>query len=97
MPLDEVKIDGKFVRVMQDRPKDMALVKTILAMAEALGLSTVAEHVETPEQEKFLLKYGCDAFQGYLYSGAVTRDDFEEAVRRNATGPGQTMPLANVA
>ena len=97
MPLDEVKIDGKFVKVMQDRPKDMALVKTILAMAEALGLSTVAEHVETQTQEKFLLAHGCDAFQGYLYSGAMMRDDFEEAVKRNAMVTRQSLPLANVA
>ncbi len=97
MPLDEVKIDGKFVKLMQDRPKDMALVKTIIAMAEALGLTTVAEHVETQAQEKFLLAHGCDAFQGYLYSGAMTRDDFEEAVKRNSMSSGQSVKLANVA
>lgn len=97
MPLDEVKIDGKFIKQMQDRPKDMALVKTILAMAEALGLSTVAEHVETQGQEKFLLAHGCDAFQGYLYSGAMTRDDFEDAIKRNAMVARQTLPLAKVA
>ena len=95
MPLDEIKIDGKFVRVMQDRPKDTALVRTIIAMAQALGLSTVAEHVETPEQEKFLVGQGCDAFQGFLYSGAMTRDDFEEAVKRSAGDAGRQ--LANVA
>jgi diguanylate cyclase (GGDEF)-like protein/PAS domain S-box-containing protein len=97
MPLDEVKIDGKFIRLMQNRPKDMALVKTILAMAEALGLATVAEHVETQEQEKFLLAQGCDGFQGYLYSGAMTRDDFEEAVRRNSVATGHWQQLAKVA
>ncbi len=95
MPLDEVKIDGKFVRVMQDRPKDMALVRTIIAMARAMGLSTVAEHVETPEQEKFLMAQGCDNFQGFLYSGAMTRDDFEEAVKRSSSDA--TRQLANVA
>ena len=95
MPLDEIKIDGKFVRVMQERPKDTALVRTIIAMAQALGLSTVAEHVETPEQEKFLVGQGCDAFQGFLYSGAMTRDDFEEAVKRSAGDAGRQ--LANVA
>ncbi len=97
MPLDEVKIDGKFIRLMQNRPKDMALVKTILAMAEALGLATVAEHVETQEQEKFLLAQGCDGFQGYLYSGAMTRDDFEEAVRRNSVAAGHWQQLSKVA
>lgn len=97
MPLDEVKIDGKFVKLMQDRPKDMALVKTILAMAEALGLSTVAEHVETQEQEKFLLAQGCDAFQGFLYSGAMTRDDFEEAVKRNMRPERVSTQLPNAA
>jgi EAL domain-containing protein (putative c-di-GMP-specific phosphodiesterase class I) len=97
MPLDEIKIDGKFVRQLQDRPRDAALVKTILAMASTMGLSTVAEHVETAAQEVFLMRHGCNLFQGFLYSGAMTRDDFEEAVRQKARIPATEMLLANVA
>jgi diguanylate cyclase (GGDEF)-like protein len=84
MPLDEIKIDGKFVKSMHNRPQDKALVKSILAMAEALGLSTVAEHVETQAQERLLLEFGCTNFQGFLYGGAMNLSDFEMAVVHNA-------------
>ncbi len=96
MALDEVKIDGKFVTDMQSRPKDMALVRSILAMSEALGLTTVAEHVEIQSQENFLMEHGCDVFQGYLYSGALTLSDFESAVTKNinAHSPQQFAKVA---
>ena len=97
MPLDEIKIDGKFVTDMQNRSKDAALVKSILALAEALGLDTVAEHVETQAQEEFLQTNGCDIFQGYLYNGAMTLSDFEDAVVRNAIGTGYQADIAKVA
>ncbi|MGL4490987.1 MAG: EAL domain-containing protein, partial [Rhizobiaceae bacterium] len=83
MPLDEIKIDGKFVKSMHKRAQDKALVKSILAMAEALNLSTVAEHVETQEQERLLMEFGCAGFQGFLYGGAMSRADFEMAVSHN--------------
>ena len=97
MPLSEIKIDGRFIRHMHDRPKDAALVKTMLSMAETLGLDAVAEHVETAAQEKFLLKHGCSLFQGFLYSGAMTRSDFEESVRQADARRDVPAPMANVA
>jgi diguanylate cyclase (GGDEF)-like protein len=97
MPLSEIKIDGRFIRHMHDRPKDAALVKTMLSMAETLGLDAVAEHVETAAQEKFLLKHGCTLYQGFLYSGAMTRGDFEESVRQANARRDETESMANVA
>ena len=97
MPLSEIKIDGRFIRHMHDRPKDAALVKTMLSMAETLGLDAVAEHVETAAQEKFLLKHGCSLYQGFLYSGAMTRGDFEESVRQANARRESTESMANVA
>jgi diguanylate cyclase (GGDEF)-like protein len=83
MPLDEIKIDGKLVRSMNKRSKDKALIKSILAMADAFGLETVAVHVETQTHERLLMELDCDLFQGFLYSGALAQDDFEMAVSRN--------------
>jgi diguanylate cyclase (GGDEF)-like protein len=97
MPLSEIKIDGRFIRHMHDRPKDAALVKTMLSMAETLGLDAVAEHVETAAQEKFLLKSGCSLFQGFLYSGAMTRGDFEESVRQANARSDVMAQMSNVA
>jgi EAL domain-containing protein (putative c-di-GMP-specific phosphodiesterase class I) len=76
LPFDELKIDGGFVADIESSDSDRALVKTILAMARTLGLTAVAEHVENARQEAFLRAFGCDFFQGYLYSPAVPADRF---------------------
>jgi EAL domain-containing protein (putative c-di-GMP-specific phosphodiesterase class I) len=78
LPFDEVKIDGGFVADIESSESDRALVKTILAMARTLGLTSVAEHVENVRQEAFLRAFGCDFFQGFLYSAAVPADRFVE-------------------
>jgi EAL domain-containing protein (putative c-di-GMP-specific phosphodiesterase class I) len=77
MPVDEIKIDGRFVKAMATGKKDMAIVKSILALASALGMTAVAEHVETQAQEELLIDEGCSRFQGFLYGGALSRADFE--------------------
>ena len=76
LPLDEVKIDGSFVRDIENGDNDRALVKTMLTMANNLRLITVAEHVENVRQEAYLRAFGCDFFQGFLYSPALTEADF---------------------
>jgi len=81
LPFDEVKIDGSFVADIETKESDRALVRTILAMAQTLGLSAVAEHVETVRQEAFLLSFGCEIFQGYLYAPPLQPSDFMAQVR----------------
>ena len=76
LPFDEVKIDGGFVSDLENSESDRALVKTILAMARTLGLTSVAEHVENVRQEAFLRAFGCDYLQGYFYSPAVPAAEF---------------------
>jgi diguanylate cyclase (GGDEF)-like protein/PAS domain S-box-containing protein len=81
LPFDEVKIDGGFVADIETTENDRALVKTILAMARTLGLTAVAEHVENVRQEAFLRAFGCDLFQGYLYSRPLKADAFMDFCR----------------
>jgi diguanylate cyclase (GGDEF)-like protein/PAS domain S-box-containing protein len=85
LPFDEVKIDGGFVADIETTESDRALVRTILGMAETLGLAAVAEHVETAAQEEFLREYGCDYYQGWLYAKALPGGQFANHVR--ATNP----------
>lgn len=66
-PVDVLKIDIAFVRDVHLYPKKQSLVKAIINMAHALGLTTVAEGVECNEELAFLKSQQCDQFQGYLF------------------------------
>jgi len=80
LPLDQIKIDQSFVRDIVSDPNDAAIVQTIIAMTEALGLNVIAEGVETMAQFEFLDNHGCHAFQGYLFSIPVPIDQFESVL-----------------
>jgi diguanylate cyclase (GGDEF)-like protein/PAS domain S-box-containing protein len=67
-PLDVLKIDRSFVSGVDCDAHDHAIVKATIDMAHALGLTVVAEGVETREQEDRLRGFGCDRAQGYLYA-----------------------------
>jgi diguanylate cyclase (GGDEF)-like protein/PAS domain S-box-containing protein len=67
-PLDVLKIDRSFVSGVDRNADDHAIVKATIDMARAVGLTVVAEGVETREQEEQLLAFGCDRGQGYLYA-----------------------------
>ena len=67
LPLDQLKIDQSFVRDVLTDPNDAVIACTIVALAQSLGLDVVAEGVENEGQLEFLLRNGCDRFQGYLF------------------------------
>lgn len=77
LPLEQLKIDQAFVRDILADPSDVAIAKTIVALAESLGLDVIAEGVETAEQRNFLARLGCHAYQGYFFSRPLQLDDFE--------------------
>jgi diguanylate cyclase (GGDEF)-like protein/PAS domain S-box-containing protein len=67
LPLDQLKIDQSFVRDLLVDTNDATIARTIVALGKNLGLSVIAEGVETLAQRDCLASYGCDAYQGYLY------------------------------
>ena len=80
-PIDCVKIDRAFIKDTPANIDDVAIAKTIVAMAQALNLSTVAEGVETAEQLELMKTLGCDQIQGYFFSRPLPADDFLEFYR----------------
>lgn len=66
-PLTTLKIDRGFIRDIQSRASDAAITRALVAMSGEMGLRTVAEGIETEEQEAVLLQLGCTQGQGYLY------------------------------
>lgn len=77
-PIDKLKIDKSFVDELPNNPKDVAIARTIIALAKGLGMKTIAEGVEYQKQKDFLEHEECDEIQGWLYSKALKENDFIE-------------------
>jgi diguanylate cyclase (GGDEF)-like protein len=74
LPIDMLKIDRSFVTGMLRDPDSVAIVRAILSLADALGMATTAEGIETPELAKALAEMGCSHGQGYQFSRPLDSD-----------------------
>lgn len=79
LPLDELKIDQLFVHDIERDASKRQLVKKIIEIAAILGVTTIAEGVETEQQRACLTEMGCGAFQGYLFGRPVPVIEFFQA------------------
>jgi EAL domain-containing protein (putative c-di-GMP-specific phosphodiesterase class I) len=77
LPLNQLKIDRRFVRNIFRNDKDAVVVQTIIGMANNLGIEVIAEGVELEEQFDFLAEHGCKLFQGYLFSTPLSVEELE--------------------
>ncbi|WP_301003921.1 EAL domain-containing protein [Arsukibacterium sp.] len=82
LPLNQLKIDGSFVRDLLDDPSDEAIIRTILALGNSLELAVIAEGVETVEQYLALRQLGCQQFQGYLLGRPAPVDELSTVSKR---------------
>jgi len=80
-PIDTIKIDRSFVRDLPDNSEDKAIAQAIINMGKALGLTIVAEGVETFEQDAFLREHACDEIQGFLFSKPRPNEEITQLLK----------------
>ena len=83
LPFTMVKLDRSFVVHMHDDPVVQEIVHAVARIASAKKIKTIAEGVETPEQEKMLREAGCDYVQGFLYGHPMCAQEAEQFIRNN--------------
>jgi diguanylate cyclase (GGDEF)-like protein len=98
-PIDTIKIDRSFVRNLPEDCQDQAIAQAIISMGKALGMTIVAEGVETAGQQSFLRDRGCDEMQGFLFSKAVIPEQITDLLRPSLhvsppLAPAAAEPLA---
>ena len=78
----KLKIDKSFIKDITTDPEDKAIIKAIIKMAKSLGLTTIAEGVETTQQLEYLQSQNCDEIQGYYFSKPLQTTAFKEFLRQ---------------
>lgn len=85
LPITALKIDRSFVRDLATQPGDCAIAAVIVTLGHCLGLTVIAEGVETAQQQEILLEHGCDYAQGYLFSRPLPAAEFVDWWKRSIT------------
>ncbi|MGB7921891.1 MAG: EAL domain-containing protein [Pyrinomonadaceae bacterium] len=94
-PIDTLKIDRSFVTQMSENNENAEIVRTIVMLAQNLGMDVVAEGVETNEQLAMLRKLGCENGQGYFFSRPLDVAGAEKIIADTYTFSVPAMPLNN--
>ncbi|WP_348268070.1 EAL domain-containing protein [Edaphobacter paludis] len=94
LPFDELKVDRSFVSSMAERRQSRKIVSAVVGLGQSLGLTTVAEGVETEEQAEMLLLLGCEMGQGWLFGKPVPAERLSEAITMHP--PVRLRPTSSV-
>lgn len=92
-PFDKIKIDRRFIAELATRVESQAIVGAVIALANQLGMCTLAEGVEEPEQLEALRQQGCRMAQGWLFGKALPTDEYHPSTRPVAS-PARPRALA---
>ena len=84
-PFDKIKIDRSFITDLGDNREAAAVIRSITALGSGLGMTTVAEGVETDEQAALVTADGCTDIQGYLISRPIPAEEVDVLLRRYET------------
>ncbi|TLY57335.1 MAG: EAL domain-containing protein, partial [Gammaproteobacteria bacterium] len=95
LPIDTLKIDRMFTSRLPSDRKSCTLVSTVIDLAHAFDMTTVAEGVETQSQLDYLLGASCDESQGYLHSRPLPRLEFERWLIRSRNAAADARDLGN--
>lgn len=76
IPFDVLKLDMKFIRKLDQNPKNAKIIEMIINICKEIGVTSVAEGVETERHYEFLKSAGCDIIQGYYFSKPLPEDEF---------------------
>lgn len=82
-PLDTLKVDRSFIQTIHENEKDRAVVDTVIQLADRLGLSVIAEGVETEAQLDYLRSRGCVEYQGYFFSKPLSKTEASALLTRS--------------
>lgn len=92
LPVDALKIDKRFIDGLTTSERGVALVEAIVQLGRTLGLCTVAEGVEDPDQRHLLAAVGCDHIQGYLFSRPLSAEDARSFLVHEAGLMARSLP-----
>ena len=84
LTFDQIKLDGTLITAAQESPDGKRLLSAVIGLCEALGVATVAEHIENEEQHRLVSKLGCEAGQGFWLGEPMPADVTAEYLRANA-------------
>lgn len=90
LPVHKLKIDKSFMDGIPDNADDVAISRAIIALAHSLGMTLIAEGVETEAQLDFLRQHGCEAYQGWLFAKAMAAAELTKLLESSPIGQPKT-------